>query len=263
MDLAFCLETLYTSQPFLYRLAAARKDGIDCIEIWDWQQKPADLPAALVQQDLSMSNLSANRRFGMVDPREREALVAEVEQSLLFAQKIKSSHIMLLSQPLQADGRAVQAPVKDAHWLDHLLETVSRLLILADRYQVDLLIEPLNDLEDHPHYLLNSSRMSFNIVRQLHHPRLRVLYDIYHMSVMGENVCKDIEENLDAIGYFHLADLPGRTEPGIGQIPYEKIIRLLKSVGYNGTLGCEFYPSNCRHDVIIRRTLERLQSWMS
>lgn len=263
MDLAFCLETLYTTQPFLHRLAAARRDGIDCIEIWDWQEKPAGLPAALAQQDLSLSNLSANRRYGMVDPSEREALVAEVEQSLLFAQEIKSAHIMLLSQPLQTDGKAVQAPAPGSHWLDHLLETVSRLLILADRYDVNLLIEPLNDLEDHPHYLLNSSRMSFNIIRQLHHPRLRVLYDIYHMSVMGEDVCKDIEENLDAIGYFHLADLPSRTEPGIGHIPYENIIRLLKSVGYSGTLGCEFYPSTCQHDVIVRRTLERLLSWIS
>ncbi|HPI72898.1 MAG TPA: TIM barrel protein [bacterium] len=263
MDLAFCLETLYTTKPFLHRLEAARKDGIDCIEIWDWQEKAEGLPTALAQQELSLSNLSANRRFGMVDPSERDALVAEVEQSLLFAQEIKSSHIMLLSQPLQTDGKAVQAPVNGSYWLDHLLETVSQLLILADRYGVDLLIEPLNDLADHPHYLLNSSRLSFSIIRQLHHPRLRVLYDIYHMSVMGENVCKDIEENLDAIGYFHLADLPGRTEPGIGRIPYEKIIRLLKSVGYNGTLGCEFYPSTCQHDVIVRRTLERLLTWIS
>ena len=159
--------------------------------------------------------------------------------------------------------RSVQAPAKDFRWLDHLLETISRLLILADRYGVSLLIEPLNDLEDHPHYLLNSSRMSFDIIRQFHHPRLRVLYDIYHMSVMGEDVCKDIEENLDAIGYFHLADLPGRTEPGIGHIPYEKILRLLKSLGYSGTLGCEFFPSTGRHDVVVRRTQERLLSWIS
>lgn len=263
MDLALCLETLYTTLPFLQRLEAARRDGVDQIEIWDWQEKPAGLPAALAQQHLSLSNLSANRRYGMVDPAERESLVAEVERSLLFAREINSAHIMLLSQPLQIDGQAVQAPGKDFRWLDHLLETVSQLLVLADRYDVDLLIEPLNDLADHPHYLLNSSQLSFSIIRQMRHPRLRVLYDIYHMSMMGEDVCKDIEENLDAIGYFHLADLPGRTEPGIGRLPYEKIIRLLKSAGYTGTLGCEFIPSTGQHDVIVRRTLERLLSWIS
>ena len=102
----------------------------------------------------------------MVDPSGAMRCWQRWSNRSLFAQQIKSAHIMLLSQPLQTDGKAVQAPTRASHWLDHLLETVSRLLIQADRYNIDLLIRPLNDLEDHPHYLLNSSRLSFDIIRQ-------------------------------------------------------------------------------------------------
>jgi len=264
MHLSFCLETLYTDEPFAQRLASAHRDGVERIEVWEWRSKQALLRDALVTHGLTLTNLSANRQYGMVEPDERNHFLSEVEQSARFAKEVGSAHIMLLAQPLTVDGRA-SSPSAGAlsHWREHLLQAADQAVHCADRIGVDLLIEPLNDRNDHPDYLLNSSRLTFEIIREIHHPRLRVLYDIYHMSVMQEDVCKDIHENLDAIGYFHLADLPDRREPGRGRINFKEIIQLLKAEGFHGVLGFEFFPTSTLHQQIVRQTMDQFQTWIS
>jgi hydroxypyruvate isomerase len=263
MQLAFCLETLYTDQPFRQRLKSARADGIENIEIWDWRDKSAGLQAALTTEGLSLTNLSANRQFSMIDPNDQTAFLHELRQSALIAKTLRCPYIMLLAQPLGEGGRArTPKSVAASRWRNQLLDTAERAVQAAAELDLQLLLEPLNDRDDHPDYILNSSQLSFQIIREINHPRLRVLYDIYHMSVMGEDIFKDIRENLDAIGYFHLADIPGRAEPGVGHIAYERIIQLLRSENYSGMLGFEFYPSLPAHGEIVRRTIERFQTWL-
>jgi hydroxypyruvate isomerase len=79
-------------------------------------------------------------------------------------------------------------------------------------------------------------------VRRVDSPSLRLLYDIYHMSMMGEDVLKAIETNLEWIGYLHVADLPGRHQPGTGKIDYRAVNALLSRVKYQGFIGMEFSP---------------------
>ena len=95
---------------------------------------------------------------------------------------------------------------------------------------------------DHRGCFLNSSRMGFEIIRQVHSPQVKLLYDIYHMSMMGEDVMAEIESNLNLIGYFHVADVPGRHQPGTGKIAYRAIADWLKRARFRGFIGMEFFP---------------------
>ena len=69
---------------------------------------------------------------------------------------------------------------------------------------------------------------------------MKLLYDIYHMSMMGEDVLTEIEKNLEWIGYFHVADMPGRHQPGTGKIDYHAVNTLLRRAKYEGFIGMEF-----------------------
>ncbi len=264
MQFAFCIETLYPDLSFPQKLEAARRDGIEAIEIWDWRDKDyPSLPDDLKASRLKLCNLSGNRSFGMVDPRQRTGFLSELEQAARFAQKVGCPRLMLLAQALLPDGRAVGPPAEcREHWLDHLRQTAAAAAELSDRLQMDLLIEPLNDRLDHPGYLLHDCTALFPLIREIHHPRLKALYDIYHMSVMEQDVIRDIRENQEGIGYFHLADIPGRTEPGPGRIPYAAIIGALKAEGYSGILGLEFFPGTGNSSEVVQRTLERLREWV-
>ena len=72
---------------------------------------------------------------------------------------------------------------------------------------------------------------------------VKLLYDIYHMQIMKGNVIERIQKNLDCIGYIHAADVPGRCEPGTGELNYRKIFSAIKDAGYTGFVGFELLPA--------------------
>jgi hydroxypyruvate isomerase len=76
------------------------------------------------------------------------------------------------------------------------------------------------------------------------------------MAMMEEHILRDIEDNYDCIGYFHMADKPGRHEPGSGIIDFKSIYSLLKTLHYDGVIGFEFYPSGENSQKAVRKIMD-------
>ena len=104
-------------------------------------------------------------------------------------------------------------------------------------------MEPLNTLVDHKGYFLPSTREGLDIVDDVDRPEIRLIYDIYHSAVMGEDTPGVIGDRVDRISHVHLADHPGRHEPGSGGIDLVKRVQWLVANGYEGALGLEYKPS--------------------
>ena len=246
MPYAFCLEMLYTEFPFPDRLPAAKKDGIEYIEFWDWRDKDLNLLNQHRNKlNLKVSNISGNRRYGMVDPAERQFFLREITDTIMIARDLDCPRIMLLVQRLMANGEANPLPeqLSDNQKVDQVIACGNEIAVIADQLDIDVVVEPLNSIIDHPGYFLNSSSLAFRIIKEINHPRIKILYDIYHMAVMGENILRDLEKNLDLIGYIHVADKPGRYEPGSGEIEYKIIFPVLRSLRFRGMIGFECYAS--------------------
>ncbi|MGM0874763.1 MAG: TIM barrel protein [Bacillota bacterium] len=105
-----------------------------------------------------------------------------------------------------------------------------------------LVIEPLNTLVDHKGYYLDSSKEGFQIVNEVDSPFVKVLYDIYHMQIMEGNIISTINKNINNIGYFHVAGVPGRHEPYIGELFYLNIFKAIKATGFKGYIALEYFP---------------------
>ena len=123
-----------------------------------------------------------------------------------------------------------------------ILDGLRRLVPVAEKYKVTIVIEMLNSLYDHPGYYLDSTDLMINLVRAVGHPRIKALYDIYHAGVMRGNIIEDIRGGMDAIGHFHLAGIPGRHEPKSGEQNYPFICRAIDELGYAGYMGMEYAP---------------------
>ncbi len=123
--------------------------------------------------------------------------------------------------------------------------TASRLLAHdAERLGVTLIFEMLNGT-DHPGYAADRARFGFDLARAVDSPRFKVLYDIYHMHRMGEDVVSDILGNLPLIGHLHLAGSPRRDFPGTRQeIDYRRIVKEVVGAGYSGFWGQEWVPAH-------------------
>jgi len=114
---------------------------------------------------------------------------------------------------------------------------------LAEKAGITIVLEPLNTLVDHPGYFLDSVDLGAQLVREVANPKIRLLFDIYHVQVMQGNLIERLREHLDVIGHVHVADVPGRHEPGTGEINYRNVFKSLKEAGYDKTVGFEYVPT--------------------
>ena len=105
-----------------------------------------------------------------------------------------------------------------------------------------MLIEPI-DLLENPSIFLSSVTDAFALARNVGAPNLRVLYDLYHEQRSYGNLLEKLEKNIDLVGLIHVADVPGRNEPGTGEIDYNAIYRALGRLGYKHWIAMEFYPT--------------------
>jgi hydroxypyruvate isomerase len=244
MRLSLCLETVFAHRPFTDRMRAASALGYPAIEFWDWRSKDlASIGEAARRLDLSIAAMSGNRRHALVDPAARSGLLAEMEQVFGVAQQLRCSYVMMLSDVLAADCSAVPVPsLSEAEKFASMVDGLRLLDQPAADAGVILLLEPLNTVLDHRGYFLNGSQAGFEVVRKVDSPRVKLLYDVYHMSMMGENVMAQIRGHIHEVGYLHVADMPGRHEPGTGKIDYRAIANWLKQTGFEGFIGMEFFP---------------------
>ncbi|RKD88879.1 TIM barrel protein [Halopiger aswanensis] len=105
------------------------------------------------------------------------------------------------------------------------------------------MVEPLNNPVNHRGYYLDSSYAAYEIVDAVDSPVVSVLFDVYHQQIVEGNVIANLTENLEFVGYVHVADVPGRHEPGTGELNYWCVFEALDEAGYDGYVGLEYAPA--------------------
>jgi hydroxypyruvate isomerase len=119
---------------------------------------------------------------------------------------------------------------------------LKRAADLAAAAGLQFVIEPVDGLEAPKEYLTTVTE-GFEIVREVGNPHLQVLYDFYHEQRQYGNLIEKLEKNFDLVGLVHIADVPGRHEPGTGEIDYANIYRKLAELKYTKYVTMEFYPT--------------------
>lgn len=242
MELSLCLEMLFRDRPFAARMEAAARLGYRAVEFWDWRDKDIDeVKRQAGRLGLTVAAMSGNRRHALVDPAARAGLIEEMGQVFDVAGRLGCRNIMMLSDALAADGSATPtAPLAEQEKLESMVDGLRALADQLEDRSLMLLVEPLNIVLDHRGCFLSDSDTAVEVARRVDRPRVRVLYDVYHMSMMDENAAAEIERKIAWIGYLHVADMPGRHEPGTGRIDYAAVRAALERAGYAGYLGMEF-----------------------
>jgi hydroxypyruvate isomerase len=241
-----CIEMIFADLPFLDRIKQAAAVGYDAVEFWNWDNK--DLPAikqTAAEAGIEVLTFQSNRGGTLINPEQRESFVAGIQESLGKANEMGVRNLFLLTDELGDDRSVVyQFPdLGEEAKRQSVLDGLKAIAPLAEAAGVQLNLEPLNTLVDHKGYWLNHAAPGFELVREVNSPNIRLLFDIYHMQVMEGNLIETMRANLDAIGHVHVADVPGRHEPGTGEINYQRVLSALRDAGYQGYVGMEFDPT--------------------
>lgn len=136
--------------------------------------------------------------------------------------------------------------------IEMVADLLSEFGKIADENSICVVFEPLNVLVDHTGYLISESSEAFDLVKRVDSPAVKVLFDIYHQQITEGNVIRNITENIDLIGHFHIADNPGRQEPGTGELNYTNIFSAIKKSGYDKYLAFECGTSSDAQKVARR-----------
>ena len=184
--------------------------------------------------------------MGLCDPAERPGVLAEIKASAEAAQKFETKKMVVLS------GFKIPGMTREAMHAS-MVEGMKRACDIAAKYGVTMIVEVINTLakieplnpkgDNHANYFLDRTPEAFDMVREVGSPYFEILYDLYHVQIMEGNLIETIRANVAAIGHIHVADVPGRHEPGTGEIHFGNVFRAIRESGYKGYLGMEYIPS--------------------
>jgi hydroxypyruvate isomerase len=246
MKYSACIEMLYPEYGFVERIYKAKEAAFKAVEFWLWQPKDLDaIKKALDETGLELAIFQGNIEGRMIDPRDNDLYINGVIKSIETAEKLGTKHLFLMTDILKEDRSVLEPayPISEEEKIKSIKYVLNTLKPIAEKAGITLVVEPLNILVDHKGYHLSHSEPAFRLVREINSPNIKVLYDVYHMQIMEGNIIQTLKHNMDAIGYVHIADVPGRHEPGTGEINYRNIFKTLRELHYEGIVGFEFEPS--------------------
>jgi hydroxypyruvate isomerase len=238
MRFSACIELLFAAEnpSFPDRIRAAKAAGLDAVEFWRFSNKDLDaVKAALDETGLPLAGILCEPIAPLTTPDSHEGFLAGVRTSLAAAQKLGAK--MLIAQA--GDDQHDVARTAQHASIVKVLKEAAKIL---EGTGVVLALEPLNDRVDHPGYYLTSTIEGLDIVDEVARPEVRLIYDIYHSAVMGERIEDVLAGRVDRVVHAHLADAPGRHEPGTGSMDYADRLKWLFAQGYDGLVGLEYKP---------------------
>ena len=240
-----CIDTLYTELPWLERFQAAKNDGFEAVEFWDWRVRDLDATREAAEKaGIAISGFNGDADYSLVDPTHKEKYIDYLKQSIAAAKKVGAASVTIHSNALGDGGIVVNHyddlsdTVKLCSMYDMLLECAK----IAEETGINMNLEPLNITTDHVGNFLATTRMAAEMTRLIGCDKLKVLYDVYHMQLNEGSLCDNIRAYGDQFGHIHVADAPGRHEPGTGEINYHNVFACLEEIGYTGRIGFELMP---------------------
>lgn len=238
MRYSACIEWLFAAESpdFAGRIHAAKSAGLDAVEFWRFSNKDVDaVERALRETGLPLSSILCEPIAPLTDRAAHERFLEGVKVSLAAAKRL-GAPVMI------AQAGDEQAGISRAEQHASIVKVLKDAARLLEGSGVILALEPLNDRVDHPGYYLTSTEEGLDIIDEVGRPEIRLLYDIYHAAVMGETI-EVLDGRLDRVVHVHLADAPGRGEPGSGAMDWSDRLDWLEQRGYAGFVGLEYKPT--------------------
>jgi len=238
--LAACAEMLWRDRPMEWRLRHLTERGFQ-VGIWDWQAHSLGM---LEKSGAAFSSMTGYVRGRLADDAGAAELLATARASIEVAKRLNVARLNLHGTGLGEGGLPVTPceVVTGRMWLK-ARETLSRIADLGAAHGVTFMIENLNLPVDHPGVPFARIEDTLELVSSINRPELRLNLDLYHVQIGEGNLIEWCRRCRPWIGEIQVADVPGRMEPGTGEINYPGIARALNAMSYRGTVCLEAFAS--------------------
>jgi hydroxypyruvate isomerase len=227
----------------LERIAAI---GFDTCDNFDWRDARlfAEYCAALPELGLAAGVLVVNKvpdvnalGCSLVDPKDRDGFLHELCLCIEAAHRAGCTRLEVLTgDALLGVPRSIQ--------MDNCVATLKEAAPLLESNGMTAIVELLNSNLDHPGYFLNTVEDGMEMISRAGSANIKLLFDIYHVQVMQGNIIERIRESYPYTGQYHFADVPGRHEPGTGEINFRNVFKAIHDLNYKGFITAEYHPTD-------------------
>jgi hydroxypyruvate isomerase len=244
---------------FEEKVAAAAGAGLEAVELVNEQQAWSDAEVPKYKRLLESYRMGMDTVVGqtdwtqrpvtMVNPAHRAGFLQDVKNAIEWAKKLDVPQIILLS------GN-VQPGLSHEEQYASLVECSKRATDLAEASDVTLILENLNSKVDHKGYFLTSAREALRAAKEVDSRHFRLLFDIYHEYVQNGDPIPAMNEAEPYTAVYHVADAPGRHDPGTGKMKWADIYKSIGKSGYSGYLTFEYLPVGDQVESLIKAVTE-------
>jgi hydroxypyruvate isomerase len=244
------LHFLFGEVPFLDRFSAAARAGFQAVEFPDpYRHPPDELAARLREHRLTCVLLNfpmgdrARGEMGIACLPDRvEEFRGGVVRAIEAARALGCPRLNCMAgrQPSGVDPDRVRAT---------LVQNLRVAAAACAAAGLEVCLEPLND-RDNPDIFVRGTQQALALIDEVGAPNLNLQFDCYHMQIMEGGLLAALERLLPRIGHIQIGDVPGRHEPGSGELPYPALFALLDRLGYQGWVGAEYHPSKRTEETL-------------
>ncbi|WP_226346838.1 TIM barrel protein [Agilicoccus flavus] len=244
--LAVCAELVFTDLPLVDRLRRLHELGF-AAEIWSWADKDLDDLERVRADGVVIESMTGYLRGTLADPDGAAELLATAEESARVATRLGVPRLNVHGTGLDPNGLPVVplppgTEATGAMWARAAL-TLDALARVGERHGVVFELENLNRAVDHPGTPFATAADCLALVSTVDSPHLRLNLDLYHAQIDEGNVVELCRRALPYVGEVQVADVPGRCEPGTGEIHYPAVASALAAAGYTGTVAMEAHAA--------------------
>lgn len=212
---------------------AAKQMGIESIDLLSEDEWPVAKKHGLV---CAMCNGPDSIGYGFNRVEHHDKLIAGFEKMIPKVAEFGFPNIICFS--------GNRAGLDDAKGAENCVTGIKRLMPIAEKYKVNVVMELLNSKVDHHDYMNDHTTWGVDVAKKVGSERFKLLYDIYHMQIMEGDMIRTIRDNHQYIGHFHTGGVPGRNEIDETQeINYTAVMKAIVATGYKGYVGQEFIPA--------------------
>jgi hydroxypyruvate isomerase len=236
------IEMTWTKLPYPERIRKVKEAGFSHYEFWPWRGKDIDEFIKLnLELGLTPAQFSASpvKGFGHgitnPDPARLAEFEEEIRSALPAARKLGVKKLCVVA------GEETKGYSRDQQ-TGAVIAALKAGARIVEPEGITIILEPLNILVDHPHQLVVHSAHAAEILKAVGSPNVKMLFDIYHQQISEGNLTGNIRKYHDLIGYYQMADHPGRHEPTTGEINYPYVLWTIQDVGYRDPVGMEMSP---------------------
>ena len=236
MNYSVCTDALFHGEPIEKSLPLVKECGFDAIEFWTWWDKDMKLLKELCDSlELKVVTFCTDFRINPGDAAHHDHYLEGLSASIEEAKKLNCS--TLIAQA----GWNIEGISFEKHE-ESLTRVMKDAVPILKKNDMTLILEPLNIITDHPGYHKSTGAHAFSFLEKIQDDHIKILFDLYHQQITDGNLLDTVTKNLSMIGHFHVAAVPGRIEPTVGELDYPYILKTIEQLGYEGYFGLEYMP---------------------